>query len=82
MLLTVAGAGVAHLGGAASDLTPRRSAFLAVAELGLVLTLFGDGSPVRLSFLKGGSNLPLRLLSMGMLLTMLLGAACAKAVLP
>ena len=82
MLFTLSGAAVAHLGAAASDLKLDRSAFLIVAELGLVMTLFSDASRVRLSLLRGAGNLPLRLLSIGMLLTLLLGAACAKAVLP
>jgi NhaP-type Na+/H+ or K+/H+ antiporter len=82
MLFTAAGVGVAHLNGTAPDMALDRSAFLAVAELGLVMTLFSEASRVRWSFLMGGSNLPLRLLSVGMLLTMLLGAACAKAVFP
>jgi len=51
MLFTAAGARAAHLGGAASDLALDRSAFLAVAELGLVMTLFIDASRVRWSFL-------------------------------
>jgi NhaP-type Na+/H+ or K+/H+ antiporter len=53
---------------------------LLLAELGLVMTLFTDASRVRLSMLKGEANLPVRLLSTGMLLTIALGALCAMVV--
>lgn len=59
-----------------------RGVFLLIAELGLVMTLFTDATHISLDSLRGQRNLPLRLLSTGMLLTILLGAACALAVLP
>jgi sodium/hydrogen antiporter len=54
---------------------------LVIAELGLVMTLFTDASRVSLRVLGGDRNLPIRLLSTGMLLTIALGAACAMVVL-
>ena len=49
--------------------------FLRVAEIGLVLLLFTDASRTDLRVLKNIRNLPARLLSSGMLLTIVLGAA-------
>ncbi len=64
-----------------SDLAIDRDGVLLVAELGLVMTLFTDASRIDLRLLKGLGSLPLRLLTTGMLLTIVLGAACAM-VLP
>jgi sodium/hydrogen antiporter len=57
-----------------------REAFLLLAEIGLVLTLFTDAAHINLQLLKGNHNLPVRLLSTGMLLTILLGAMGALVV--
>jgi sodium/hydrogen antiporter len=54
--------------------------FLKVAEVGLVLLLFTDASGTDLQVLKNVRNLPTRLLSAGMLLTILLGALGALVV--
>ncbi len=54
--------------------------FLRVAEVGLVLLLFTDASRTDLQVLKSIRNLPVRLLSTGMLLTILLGALGALAI--
>lgn len=51
--------------------------FLRLAEVGLVLLLFTDASRTDLKILRSIRNLPMRLLSAGMLLTMLLGALAA-----
>jgi len=59
---------------------PGREVFLPVAELGLVLLLFADASCIDLKVLKNIRNLPARLLSTGMLLTILLGALGALVV--
>ena len=59
---------------------PGREVFLPVAELGLVLLLFADASCIDLKVLKNIRNLPVRLLSTGMLLTILLGALGALVV--
>ena len=54
--------------------------FLRVAEVGLVLLLFTDASRTDLQVLKSIQNLPVRLLSTGMLLTIVLGALVALAL--
>lgn len=56
--------------------------FMKAAEIGLVLLLFTDASRTDLQVLKSIRNLPARLLSVGMLLTILLGAAFALVVFP
>ena len=54
--------------------------FMKVAEVGLVLLLFNDASRIDRQVLKSMRNLPGRLLSVGMLLTILLGALGALVV--
>jgi sodium/hydrogen antiporter len=54
--------------------------FLRVAEVGLVLLLFTDASRTDLRLLNNLRNLPARLLSTGMLLTIFLGALAARLV--
>lgn len=54
--------------------------FMKVAEVGLVLLLFTDASRIDLKVLKSMRNLPVRLLSVGMLLTILFGALGALVV--
>ncbi len=54
--------------------------FMKAAELGLVLLLFTDASHTDLQVLKNIRNLPARLLSGGMLLTILLGGLGALVV--
>src|SRR5882724_439118 len=54
--------------------------FLRVAEVGLVLLLFTDASRTDLQVLKNIRNLPVRLLSVGMLLTLLLGGLASLVV--
>jgi NhaP-type Na+/H+ or K+/H+ antiporter len=56
--------------------------FLHLAEIGLVLLLFSDASRTDLRVLRSIGNLPARLLSVGMLLTILLGAVAARLVFP
>lgn len=56
--------------------------FLMLAEIGLVLLLFTDASRTDLKILRDIRALPARLLSVGMLLTILLGAIAAKLVFP
>src|SRR4249919_2918184 len=56
--------------------------FLQLAEVGLVLLLFTDASRTDLGVLRSIRNLPARLLSTGMLLTILLGAVVARLVFP
>jgi len=59
-----------------------RAMFLRAAEAGLVLLLFTDASRTEFRVLKSILALPVRLLSAGMLLTILLGALVAMAVFP
>jgi NhaP-type Na+/H+ or K+/H+ antiporter len=54
--------------------------FMKAAEVGLVLLLFTDACRVDRQVLKSMRNLPARLLSVGMLLTILLGALGARVV--
>ena len=58
-----------------------RKGFLLIAEVGLVMLLFTDASHISLRVLRGNRNVPVRLLSTGMLLTILLGAMGALVVL-
>ena len=57
-------------------------AFLRLAEIGLVLLLFTDASRTDLNVLRNIRSLPMRLLSAGMLLTIVLGAVAALIVFP
>ncbi len=68
------------LGSAAGRLHP--ADFLMLAEIGLVLLLFTDASRTDLKILSDIRALPARLLSVGMLFTILLGAIAAKLVFP
>jgi len=63
-----------------SALELNRKAFLLIAEIGLVMTLFTEAAEIDLKLLKDNRNLVLRLLSAGMLLTILLGAVGAVVV--
>jgi NhaP-type Na+/H+ or K+/H+ antiporter len=58
------------------------SVFLHLAEIGLVLLLFSDAAKTDLEVLRSIRNLPARLLSAGLLLTLLLGALAAWLVFP
>ena len=82
IIFTVAGmlmfpslAGIIKAGG-----TPH--ILLHLAEIGLVLLLFTDASRTDLKVLRSIQNLPTRLLSTGMLLTIFLGAVAARLVFP
>jgi NhaP-type Na+/H+ or K+/H+ antiporter len=63
-----------------SALELNRKAFLPIAEIGLVMTLFTDAAHINLQVLRRNGSLPVRLLSTGMLLTILLGAVGALVV--
>jgi NhaP-type Na+/H+ or K+/H+ antiporter len=56
--------------------------FFGLAEVGLVMLLFTDASRTDLNVLRSIQNLPTRLLSAGMLLTIFLGAVTARFVFP
>jgi NhaP-type Na+/H+ or K+/H+ antiporter len=81
IVFTAAGALTALVPVAALQLELDRKSLLVIAELGLVMLLFTDASRISLRMLGGDRNLPVRLLSTGMLLTIALGALAAMAVL-
>ena len=56
--------------------------FLRLAEIGLVLLLFTDASRTELGILRSIGSLPVRLLSIGLLLTIAFGAVVARLVFP
>ena len=80
IFFTGAGVLIVLISHSASAFEVERRSFLALAELGLVMTLFTDAAHIDLRVLKGGRSLPVRLLSAGMLLTILLGAILALLV--
>jgi NhaP-type Na+/H+ or K+/H+ antiporter len=60
----------------------KRETFLKLAEIGLVMLLFADATRINPKTLQSREWLPLRLLSIGMLLTILLGAIAARLIFP
>ncbi len=60
----------------------KREDLLMFAELALVMLLFTDATHIRVKTLWSREKLPLRLLSIGMLLTILLGAVTSRLVFP
>ena len=64
------------------EMDVKRESLLKFAELGLVMLLFTDASHIDFKKLRSRERLPLRLLSVGMLLTILLGALLARLVFP
>jgi len=65
-----------------AELGLQRPMLLTFAEIGLVMLLFTDATHINLKTLQSRERLPLRLLSIGMLLTILLGAVTASLVFP
>ena len=59
-----------------------KNVFLRLAEIGLVLLLFTDASRTELDTLRSIGSLPVRLLSIGMLLTIAFGAVVARLLFP
>lgn len=82
MLFTLAGMMLYRLQPVVRSAGVNPSIFLRVAELGLVLLLFTDASRTSLSVFAGMKDLPARLLSVGMLLTLALGTTVGKLVFP
>lgn len=80
VLFTSFGALMALSPNVLTEIALDRKDLLLIAELGLVMTLFTDASRVSPRMLKGETNLPVRLLSTGMLLTILLGILGAMLV--
>ena len=80
IVFTTAGILIPFFLPALRDQLVEQRAFLHLAEIGLVLLLFTDASRTDLRVLKNIRALPARLLSTGMLLTILLGALAARLV--
>jgi len=64
------------------ELNMERESLLKLAEIGLVMLLFTDATHISLKKLRSRERMPLRLLSIGMLLTILLGAIAAHLIFP
>jgi sodium/hydrogen antiporter len=62
------------------DLSPTGSAVRTLAEATLALVLFSDASRIKLSVLRRDYEMPLRLLGVGLPLTIALGAALAAVI--
>lgn len=82
VIFTLAGIALYRLPPVFSDPELKRQGFLLVAEIGLVMTLFTDAARINLNSLSSNKNLPIRLLTTGMLLTILLGAIGAIIIFP
>lgn len=82
MLFTIAGMLMFPMLAAIRSAGMNATVFLRLAEIGLVLLLFTDASRTDLGVLRSIKNLPARLLSAGMLLSLALGAIAAKVVFP
>lgn len=82
IVFTLAGMLLYKLPPVYSDPELKRQGFLLVAEIGLVMTLFTDAAHINLKSLTASRSLPTRLLTTGMLLTILLGAVGAMLVFP
>jgi NhaP-type Na+/H+ or K+/H+ antiporter len=80
MVFTAAGMAVFAATGSVPAWKGDQEFFLRLAEIGLVLLLFTDASRTGLAELRRIRNLPARLLSTGMLLTILLGGLAALVV--
>lgn len=73
LVLAIPGAGELGIG---------RESFLKFAEIGLVMLLFTDATHINAKRVQSRERLPLRLLSIGMLLTIVLGAIAAHLLFP
>jgi NhaP-type Na+/H+ or K+/H+ antiporter len=62
------------------DLSPTGAAVRSLAEATLALVLFSDASRIKLSTLRGEYQVPLRLLAIGLPLTIALGAVIASGI--
>ena len=82
ILFTVAGMLMALASPAILGAGLKLDFFRHLAEIGLVLLLYSDASRIDLSALSSIRYLPVRLLTTGMLLTILFGAIAARLVFP
>lgn len=79
---TIGMCAVEFMPGTLSNSETAQNVLLHVAEVGLVLLLFTDASRTDLRALSGFGMLPVRLLSTGLLLTILLGGFAAWLIFP
>ncbi len=82
ILFTVGGLLLVTIFPGVPELHIDREKLLMLAEIGLVLLLFTDATHINLDKLRSREHISLRLLSIGMLLTILFGAVCAGLVYP
>lgn len=82
IMFTLAGMLIYSLPSVLSEMELDRHGFLQIAEIGLVMTLFTDAAHISFKHLSRNRSLPIRLLTSGMLLTILLGTLGALLVLP
>ncbi len=82
ILFTVGGLLLVTIFPGVPELHIDREKLLMLAEIGLVLLLFTDATHINLKKLRSREHISLRLLSIGMLLTILFGAVCAGLVFP
>jgi NhaP-type Na+/H+ or K+/H+ antiporter len=80
IVFTLAGIFVYGLPPEFTNLELEREGYLLIAEVGLVMTLFTDAAHINFRSATGNRRLPIRLLTTGMLLTILLGALGAMVV--
>jgi len=82
ILFTLGGMALVLLRPDLAELGIERHMLLTFAEIGLVMLLFTDATHINLKTLKSRERVALRLLSIGMLLTILLGAVAARLIFP
>jgi NhaP-type Na+/H+ or K+/H+ antiporter len=82
ILFTVGGMALILAVPSLHEVDVERESLLKLAELGLVMLLFTDATHIDFARLRSRQRLPLRLLTIGMLLTILLGAIAARLVFP
>ncbi|MFT4628586.1 MAG: NhaP-type Na+/H+ or K+/H+ antiporter [Myxococcota bacterium] len=82
MVFVAFGLATGELGLGWLDVELERESMALLAELTLVLVLFGDASRISLRALRQEAGLPVRLLGLGMPLTILLGTGLAIALFP
>lgn len=82
IIFTVAGVLLSFNFEGVHELQMGRRDLLHLAEIGLVMLLFTDATHIHFRTLWNREKLPLRLLSIGMLLTIVLGAVAARLIFP
>ncbi|UFS70660.1 cation:proton antiporter [Geomonas sp. RF6] len=82
MLFTAGGVALVLALPGVREIDVERQSMLKLAELGLVMLLFTDASRINLKSIRSPERVQLRLLTVGMLLTILLGALAARVIFP